>query len=164
MPDEIIELENDPDNPCFGCGPNNPIGLQLKFFKQGDKVFAEKTFEKGYDCWPGQLHGGIIFGILECACQWTFYMATGHVGPTKRFSFDPVGQVFTGKPVRIEGRVTKIEPKSVFIRSEIIQSGEVQASIESEIAVVSSIDEFKRLRPTVMIDEVMSRNLSNLDH
>jgi len=161
MIEDIIELENDPDNPCFGCGPNNPVGLHLHFFKKGNEVFAERTFGKGYDCWPGQLHGGIIFGILECTLQWTFYAETGHVGPTRKFTFDPSGQVFIGKPVKLVGRVTRTGPDSISLRAEVIQEGTVRASMDSEIAVVSSIEEFKRLRPTVEIDEVMSRNLSN---
>lgn len=159
MSQEAIELENDPDNPCFGCGPKNPLGLHLHFFKMGNEVFAEKTFEKGYDCWPGQLHGGIIFGILECTLQWTFYSEVGHVGPTRKFTFDSSGQVFIGKPVKLVGRVTGRGPNSIFLRAEVVQDGAVRASIDSEIAVVSSIEEFRRLRPTVEIDEVMSRNL-----
>jgi hypothetical protein len=128
---------------------------------QESEVFAEKTFEKGYDCWPGQLHGGLVFGILECALQWTFYAETGHVGPTKKFAFDPSGQVFIGKPLKLVGRVTKHGTDSIFLRAEIIQDGTIRASIDSEIAVVSSIEEFKRLRPTVEIDDVMRRNLEN---
>jgi len=158
---EVTELENDPENPCFGCGPNNPVGLRLRFFKRGKEVIAEKTFEKGYDCWPGQLHGGIIFGILECTLQWTFYSETGHVGPTRKFMFDPSGQVFIGKPMQVVGRVTGRSNDSIFLRAEVIQDGTVRASVDSEIAVVSSLAEFKRLRPTVEIDDVMKRNLEN---
>ena len=119
MIEDIIELENDPDNPCFGCGPNNPVGLHLHFFKKGNEVFAEKTFGKGYDCWPGQLHGGIIFGILECTLQWTFYAETGHVGPTRKFTFDPSGQVFIGKPVKLVGRITKRGPIVFFSEQKL---------------------------------------------
>jgi hypothetical protein len=58
---------------------------------------------------PDQLHGGIIFGILECTLQWTFYSKTGHVGPTRKFIFDPSGQVFIGKPVKLVGSVTGLQ-------------------------------------------------------
>ena len=37
------ELENDPDNPCLECGQDNPIGLRLRFFKDGDLVSAHGT-------------------------------------------------------------------------------------------------------------------------
>jgi hypothetical protein len=37
MIEDMIELENDPDNPCFGCGPSNPVGLHLHFFKKGNE-------------------------------------------------------------------------------------------------------------------------------
>ena len=33
-----MHLENDPRNPCVGCGPLNPRGLQLKFEKVGEEV------------------------------------------------------------------------------------------------------------------------------
>jgi acyl-coenzyme A thioesterase PaaI-like protein len=56
-----------PDLPCFGCGPANERGLQLKSFVADDGL-VRASFEP----WPehdnglGFLNGGIIATVLAC--------------------------------------------------------------------------------------------------
>ncbi len=51
---------------CFLCGIENPIGLKLKFYTDGDgrciTRFLPRPEHQGY---PGQLHGGIISALLD---------------------------------------------------------------------------------------------------
>ena len=160
MPSPAIQLENDPDNPCFGCGPNNPSGLNLRFFRGDDKkIFAEKIFDSRYSAWPGQVHGGVVFVALECTCQWTFYAAKGQVGPTERFVIDFPSRVLVGEPSKLVGTVTIEHPQIVSVRAELIQAGLVRANMEQDIRVVYSREEFMKLRPAVKLDSVMERNL-----
>ena len=55
------------DVPCFGCGPLNAKGLQLKSFPIG-----EDTVRATFRPWPehdnglGYLNGGIIATVLDC--------------------------------------------------------------------------------------------------
>ena len=56
---------------CFGCGPANKQGLQIKSFVRGDKVFAEKHVEKYHEAFPGMVCGGIIGSLLDCHSNWT---------------------------------------------------------------------------------------------
>lgn len=55
-----------PDLPCFGCGPANSEGLQLKSFVDGDLVVAEFTPWPQHDNGLGYLNGGIIATVLDC--------------------------------------------------------------------------------------------------
>lgn len=56
-----------PDLPCFGCGPSNPDGLQLKSFPaEAGHVTAEFTPWPAHDNGLGFLNGGIIATILDC--------------------------------------------------------------------------------------------------
>lgn len=56
-----------PDLPCFGCGPANDRGLQLKSF-----VDQNGVVRAAFDPWPehdnglGYLNGGIIATVLDC--------------------------------------------------------------------------------------------------
>lgn len=50
---------------CFGCGANNPMGLKLKFVKDGDTLRAEYKPDKMLQGWPGLLHGGIVATLLD---------------------------------------------------------------------------------------------------
>lgn len=60
-----------PHNACFGCGPSNPQGLQIKSFPDGEEVVAEFTPETYQEAFPGVLNGGIIGTLLDCHCNWT---------------------------------------------------------------------------------------------
>jgi acyl-coenzyme A thioesterase PaaI-like protein len=50
---------------CFGCGRNNPIGLKLRFTRDGDTIRTEFTPDKTHQGWPGLLHGGILGTLLD---------------------------------------------------------------------------------------------------
>lgn len=56
-----------PDLPCFGCGPSNERGLQLKsHLGEGAQVHAEFVPWPEHDNGLGFLNGGIIATLLDC--------------------------------------------------------------------------------------------------
>lgn len=56
-----------PDLPCFGCGPNNADGLQLKSFPADEGlVVAKFTPWTEHNNGLGYLNGGIISTLLDC--------------------------------------------------------------------------------------------------
>lgn len=55
-----------PDMACFGCGPANPKGLQLKSFVTEGVVTATFTPWPEHDNGLGFLNGGIISTLLDC--------------------------------------------------------------------------------------------------
>jgi hypothetical protein len=52
---------------CFGCGPANPGGLQLKFVLApgGDSYVCEFELGVQFGGPPGHAHGGIVATILD---------------------------------------------------------------------------------------------------
>ncbi len=55
-----------PDLPCFGCGPGNPDGLQLRSYPGDGVVTAEFLPWPQHDNGLGYLNGGIISTVLDC--------------------------------------------------------------------------------------------------
>lgn len=55
---------------CFGCGPANTQGLQLKSFAEGDALVARFTPAPHHHAFPGVLNGGIIGALLDCHANW----------------------------------------------------------------------------------------------
>ncbi len=52
---------------CFGCGPANPHGHQLKSYLVGEQVIARFTPEAKYSGgYPGNVYGGLIASLLDC--------------------------------------------------------------------------------------------------
>jgi len=59
---------------CFVCGQENPIGLKLRFRREGAMVTAEFTPGEYHQGWPGIVHGGIIEALLdEAMCYAPFF-------------------------------------------------------------------------------------------
>ncbi len=71
----MTRLENPPENPCFGCGPNHPRGLRLSFSEEAAPDGAREvvaTFEPKPDeiGWPTLFHHGLHFLVLYEASYW----------------------------------------------------------------------------------------------
>lgn len=55
------------DNYCWGCGADNPSGLHLKSYWDGDVAVAEWTPSSEFAAGPRHfLNGGIIAALLDC--------------------------------------------------------------------------------------------------
>jgi len=55
-----------PELPCFGCGPANAKGLQLRSYPVEDTARATFTPWPEHDSGLGFLNGGIISTVLDC--------------------------------------------------------------------------------------------------
>lgn len=68
---------------CFGCSPNNGIGLHLHFFEDGEELYAEWQPDANYMGYPGILHGGIQATLLDEIGGWVVYIKCETVGVTQ---------------------------------------------------------------------------------
>ena len=50
---------------CFVCGPHNAIGLQVRFYMDGDVCRGEFTPGSDHCGYDGITHGGILFSLLD---------------------------------------------------------------------------------------------------
>lgn len=67
-----LQDEYAPNSICFGCGPKNTRGLQIKSHVNADGfVYAEFTPESYQEAFPGMVNGGIIGALLDCHSNWT---------------------------------------------------------------------------------------------
>ena len=71
--DRSLQEQFGTDFICFGCGPANTNGLQLKSYVKGDLIVAQFTPKLDHQAFPGVLNGGIIGTILDCHCNWAAY-------------------------------------------------------------------------------------------
>lgn len=63
-----------PQSICFGCGPANKDGLQIKgrWEGEGDDAKFVMTFtpEPHHQAFPGVINGGILGTLLDCHSNW----------------------------------------------------------------------------------------------
>jgi uncharacterized protein (TIGR00369 family) len=105
---------------CFGCSPNNKIGLRLEFRDEGEYVVAKWIPRKSLEGFRDVLHGGIQATLLDEIASWVVQTRCKTVGVTA--SLD----VSFRRPVLVSaGEIT--------IRGKIKESGTRMAVIETEL-------------------------------
>ena len=70
-----VQDEFAPNSICFGCGPSNKEGLQLKSYRSISGLVAEFECEKKHQAFPGVINGGIIGSLIDCHGNWTAAVA-----------------------------------------------------------------------------------------
>ena len=64
-------------NLCWVCGNDNPHGLYIKSYWDGEEAVCTWKAEKHHTAgWPHVLNGGIISGIIDCHCVQTAMAAS----------------------------------------------------------------------------------------
>lgn len=159
MASRRTELENDPDNPCFGCGPHNRRGLHLRFFLENDRVVSEKSFSSAFSGWPGVVAPSMTLQALCCGTWWTIYGRRRRIGAGVGWRFAITGLVRVGKPVRIIGRIVRDRPSEVTARVEVLQSGKVKGWMEQRVRMTGGRSAFHQAFPDVRMTRAMSKIL-----
>ncbi|MDD3859709.1 MAG: PaaI family thioesterase [Bacteroidales bacterium] len=75
-------VNQDKDFNCFGCSPDNPIGLKMEFYTEDNKFWAEWTPSKNYDGWKSVVHGGIQSCLADETGEWYIFTKYGRSAVT----------------------------------------------------------------------------------
>jgi acyl-coenzyme A thioesterase PaaI-like protein len=123
---------------CFGCGVNNPIGLKLKFQRDGDAIHTEFTPHKYHQGWPGVLHGGILGTLLDEAMSNVAY-ATGNTCLTASIDIRIKQLIKVEVPLVITARVTRSGKRLIETVAQVcLQDGTVVAESTAKQFVAAS--------------------------
>lgn len=63
-----------PENECFGCGQENPLGLHISIFrdpKDAKRIVGEFAPRPDMIGFPGITHGGVLYTALDCMASWS---------------------------------------------------------------------------------------------
>ena len=58
---------------CFVCSPTNPIGLRVRFERDGHRIVGEFVPTDLHVGFAGLVHGGILAAVLDDALAWLAY-------------------------------------------------------------------------------------------
>lgn len=73
---------------CFGCDPDNRIGLKLQFTRSGDTISALWEPRPDLEGYPGVVHGGIQATLVDEIGAWYVYAVLGTAGVTKSLNIE----------------------------------------------------------------------------
>ncbi len=118
---------------CFGCSPNNHIGLQMEFYEDGDYVVSDWVPKKHLAGYGNILHGGIQSTILDEIASWVVSVKVKTAGVTATLNVKYKNTVFTDKgKLTIRAKLVDQNRKFATIHAELLNS-EGNVCSEAEI-------------------------------
>jgi uncharacterized protein (TIGR00369 family) len=123
---------------CFGCGCNNPIGLKLKFTREGDIVRTGYTPPREFQGWPGLLHGGILACLLDEAMSHAAY-TTGSTCVTASITVRQRQPIKVETPLVVTARITRHSRKLIETEGRVsLEDGTVVAESTAKQFIAES--------------------------
>ena len=106
---------------CFGCSPNNEIGLNLQFWEDGDEVIAKWMPRKSLEGFANVLHGGIQATLLDELAAWVVQTRCKTVGVTSSMEIvyrRPV--LVSAGEITLRGKVKEVGTRMAIIETELL--------------------------------------------
>ncbi len=98
-------VPNRGDHRCFACGPQNPVGLHMRFCADETTVISRVTVGAHLCGWDNLVHGGVVSTLLDEIMSWTAIRFLKRFILTKSMRVDFVRPVYTGSELTIKGRI-----------------------------------------------------------
>ena len=135
---DIIRLEPNPANKCFGCGGDNAAGMKLTFEQDNvhRRIVGRFVLGERYQGGAGFAHGGIIALLLDEAmgkvCRFREVRAV-----TAELSVEYLKPVAVDKAIVVEGREVEMNGRNLFMTGEIRnENGDVLARGKGRFVVI----------------------------
>ena len=112
---------------CIGCSPDNPMGLHLDFWEDGEDVVSRWTPTADYQGWIDTLHGGVQSLLLDEVAGWVVTRKLQTTGVTSKMEVQYVKPISTyDSLLTIRARISRQMRNVAFIEGEIYNAhGEV---------------------------------------
>ena len=121
----------DDANNCFVCGPDNPIGLRIRFRLEGELCVGEFTPGNNHMGYNDVVHGGVIYSAMDdVMANWLFLK--GVRAYTARCSIRYRHPVRPGSTLCLEGRLVKRKGKLAVLQGKAICKETAQVCAETE--------------------------------
>jgi uncharacterized protein (TIGR00369 family) len=137
---DIVRLEPNPKNKCFGCGGDNPGGMKLTFEQDNlnRKIVGRFVLGERYQGGGGNGHGGIIAVLLDEAmgkvCRFREVKAL-----TAELTVEYLKPVNVQQEIIVEGRETEQKGRNIFMVGEIRDAaGTVLARGKARFVIIAS--------------------------
>ena len=124
---------------CFICGRNNPVGLYMTFYDNGDnEVCSDYTVAEQYNSYPGIVHGGIVASMLdEVVGRVAMIGDHHHFMMTAKLEVKYRQPVPTKTPLKIIGRIVRLRGRiGKAVGEVVLPDGCVAAEAEMTIVDV----------------------------
>ncbi len=106
---------------CFVCGPQNPIGLKIRFRLENGLCIGDFTPQAQHCGFDGVTHGGILFSVLDdVTANWLFLQ--GMRGYTARCDVRYRQPLPIGVAVRAEAQLVQSKRNLYMLDGRLIRT------------------------------------------
>ena len=113
---------------CFGCGLDNPIGLQVDdFARDGDSISARFSPRDEYRGFHDILHGGVVATALDEVLGWTAILVVGTMAVTAKMEMKFRKPAPADGEYQLHGRLVEKRGKRLLLEASCSSHGEVIA-------------------------------------
>lgn len=112
---------------CFGCCLDNPIGIHMEFYEDGDDIVSFWNPKTHYQGWVDTMHGGILATIVDETAGWVVFRKLQTSGMTTKLELRYKHPVMTTEAqITVRGHIAEQRRNIVSIDVKIENSkGEV---------------------------------------
>lgn len=110
-----------PGQPCFGCGPDHPIGFHLAFDVEDAEIVTRFVPTEKYQGPPGIMHGGLVATLADEIAAWAVIALLGKFGFTAQMTCKLLKPVRVGVPLVGHGTIVRDARRIVHARARIVQ-------------------------------------------
>lgn len=145
---EQISLQEQfaPKSICFGCGPANKNGLQIRSITDGHATHAVWQPQPHHEAFPNVLNGGIIGTLLDCHSNWTAAWAIminqqAEKPPctvTAEYKIKLIKPCPTHIPLKLTASIIESNEKKAVINAELYAEEKITASCEGIFIAVTA--------------------------
>lgn len=121
---------------CFGCDPENPIGLGMTFSTDGTIVESRWPPREYYQGYTNVLHGGIQATLMDEIASWLVFRVIGSSGMTRSLSVTYHSPARTdGEEVILRAKLLERDRKTARIHCTLEQEGTLRSEAVCEYAI-----------------------------
>ena len=143
-PERSLQDRYAPSGVCFGCGPKNRNGLNLKSFPSGEGIASEWTPKPYHIAFGNFGSGGIISVLLDCQGNWAatyaLMRAEGLSTPPGTVTSEYTVRFLKPSPIdkkwRLTAKATRVRGNKAEVSGELEVGGVVTASMTGMFVAV----------------------------
>lgn len=118
---------------CFGCSPNNHLGLRMEFYEEGDYLKSKWDPENHFGGYKNVLHGGIQATLLDEIASWCLQIKLKTAGVTANMNVRYRKPVYIDKgKLLLRAKVVDFKRRIVTLQTELFNANE-ELCCEAEI-------------------------------
>lgn len=120
------------DYNCFGCSPDNPLGLHMHFYEDGEDIVSIWCPTQNHQSWINTLHGGVQAVLLDEICGWVIFTKLQTSGVTAKMDIRYKNSVNTTLgPVILRAHLQEKQHNIAIVKAQITDmKGKLYAQCE----------------------------------